>query len=596
MKSWQFAASLVLTGILVACGGTAGEAGPKAPKQSSRTSLTQCQALYASAPSGAQVSSNLRYGSVGTLILGFLEDASKARAIDWIDANLGLTAGNGLGVFENLPVVAVKTLITQELVQRIKAALEPAGLVSIEQDEPLKFFLNTSVGFIGADRARAAFGLSGKGVGVAVIDSGIDATHPDLVLGKNVGRNVKIVGPITDTPVGGYLYADLDNTDLTSGHGTHVAGTIAGLGTASQGKYTGVAPGATLLGIGTGDGISILYALQGFDFALKPEIREKYNVRVISNSWGTSGRRFDPYNAIALASKRAYDLGVLVVFAAGNDGPDPDTLNPYSASPCVISVAAGDKRGFLADFSSRGVPGDALHHPDITAPGVSIIAARAKTGAVTPPYTGDPLYGAFYSSISGTSMATPHVSGTLALMLEANPKLRLEGALEMMSKTARPMYYQADGFTVKRRELWEVGAGYLDAYEAVRLAVKSNPNRYTLTTDTLSAWSGTVGAAACAPLVGCATKSQHEYTVSVPAGYTALHVRTDWGNPALDLDLYVYAPDGRLMGSSAQGASSGEAVSIPNPQAGSWKVVLEGYLNTPTTYEGVAEGDKLVRQ
>ena len=129
---------------------------------------------------------------------------------------------------------------------------------------------------------------------------------------------------------------------------------------------------------------------------------------------------------MSIASKRAYDQGIVVNFAAGNDGPGADTLNPYSASPCVISVAAGtssdtrtatnpllsqDAPGELVDFSSRGVPGDALHHPDITLPGVNIVAARATTAlpAIAPPYLGlDGLSPEpFYAALSGTSMATP---------------------------------------------------------------------------------------------------------------------------------------------------------------------------------------------
>lgn len=559
-----------------------------------KAQLTVCQALYAAPPSGVQLSSSLPYGELATLILSFADDTGKARGVDWMGAELGLLPGQGLGVLENLPMIALKTLVTPVLIDRLETALEPLGLLSIYEDAPLQFFLSESVPYIGADRARSEFGLSGAGVGVAVIDSGIDATHPDLKLGENVGRNVKIVGSVTDTPVGGYLYADLADTDLTSGHGTHVAGTIAGLGTASEGKYTGVAPGATLVGVGTGDTLFILYALEGFDFVLKPEIRDTYNVRVISNSWGTSGR-FAPYNPIALATKRAYDAGMLVVFAAGNDGPEADTLNPYSASPCAISVAAGDKQGFLADFSSRGVPGDALEHPDITAPGVDIVAPRATTGAVTPPYSGDPLYGAFYSSISGTSMATPHVSGTLALMLEANPELTLETALDMMAESARPMYYQPDGFSVQQREVWEVGAGYLDAYEASRLAVKSNKSRYSLTTETLASWEGTVPLALCAPLLGCAQEGQHSYSFNVPSGFTALRVDTSWADPLNDLDLEVYGPDGSLQGASGEALSSSEAVAIPNPQAGTWTVLVKGYTNGPTTYQGLAEGDALAR-
>ncbi|WP_460172565.1 S8 family serine peptidase [Thermus sp. FJN-A] len=511
-------------------------------------------------------------------------------------------------------MVAIKVPVTQDLIRHLVEGLRPLGLVSVYADAPLQYYLAESVPFIGATQARGEFGVTGKGIGVAVIDSGIDGTHADFQQGVNLGRNVKIVGPLLEEPVGGYLYADLPNTDTSSGHGTHVASTIAGLGKASLSnkKYVGVAPGATLVGVGAGDALFILYALQGFDFIMKPDIREKYNIRVVSNSWGTSGK-FAPYNPIALATKRAYDLGMIVVFAAGNDGPNPDTLNPYSVSPCAISVAAGDKQGYLADFSSRGIPGDPLYHPDITAPGVDIVAARASTCTLCAldrkTISSDPTNIAFYTTMSGTSMATPHVSGTIALMLEANPSLRLEDILDIFRDTARKMYYiksitPPNGFDptqqpkveVAQREEWEVGYGYLDAYGAVREAVLRNPVRYTLHTQALDNWTGQVQTAVCAPLVDCVVKASHTHEIQVPEGLSALRVRVDWGNPAYDLDLYVYDPDGNLAGSSTQGTSTFEAVAIPAPKGGTWKVEVRGYLNPPTAYQGKAEGDQLVRR
>ncbi|MFD1733775.1 S8 family serine peptidase [Deinococcus malanensis] len=124
---------------------------------------------------------------------------------------------------------------------------------------------------------------------MAIIDSGVDGTHADL---DHVANNVKLAGSVTDTPVGGALYVELPNTDTSSGHGTHVASTIGGSGEASAGSTRvrrGVAPGATLVGVGAGDGLSILYALQGFDYVMRPEVRDTHNVRIISNSWGSSG-------------------------------------------------------------------------------------------------------------------------------------------------------------------------------------------------------------------------------------------------------------------------------------------------------------------
>ncbi|MFD1732793.1 S8 family serine peptidase [Deinococcus malanensis] len=431
----------------------------------------------------------------------------------------------------------------------------------------------------------------------------MDGTHGDF---PNMVKNVKIAAPIVAPGVSGALYVDTPNSDLTSGHGTHVASTIAGSGQMSTGgKYKGVAPGASLIGVGAGDAISILYALQGFDFVFKPEVRETHNVRIISNSWGTSGSHFAPYNPISIASKRAYDFGMIVNFAAGNSGPNNDTLNPYSASPCVISVGAGHAKntmnvanprlrkgvpGELASFSSRGIPGDQFHFPDIVLPGVNIVAARATSGPIVEPYLGkdglspEPMY----SSISGTSMATPHMSGLTALMLEVNPSLNLDGVLEAVTSTANPMYTVSG--EIRQLQKHEVGAGYANAYAAVEKAASTAGTRTTVETSPLTSWTGTVGTA----VDGTPIAAEHNHTVSVPTGASAVRIKTDWGNPAYDLDLYVYDITGKLIASSAQGASVAEEVVIPNPAAGSYRVQLKGWLNAQTSYKGTAEIDKIV--
>lgn len=575
-----------------------------------------CAALYASpqaqaALTQAVVDPRLQAdGAPRTLILSFNDEAALGPALDALTGTLGLKLGEGLGAFRSLPMVTLKVPVTPGLLATLKQTLQPLGLLSIYEDRPLRYFLDQSVAYIQADTARTTFQATGAGIGVGVIDSGIDGTHGDF---PNVVKNVKVLASPLDVGIGGALYVDLPNTDLAGGHGTHVASTIAGSGTRSGGKYQGVAPGASLIGVGAGDGINILFALQGFDFLTSPDIRETYNVRVISNSWGSSGR-FAPFDPISIASKRAYDLGMVVTFAAGNEGPAEDTLNPYSASPCVISVAAGHAKdtrtatnplisvgvpGQLADFSSRGVRNDALHHPDITLPGVNIVAARATTGlpAVVPPYLGfDGLSPEpFYASISGTSMATPHMSGLAALILEVNPSLNMDGVLAAVTSTARPMYEESATGTTRKLEVWEVGAGYADAYAALRTVAANAGTRYTVRTTALPGWSGTVGTSIIIPVADVTLVSaEHNHTVSVPAGASALRIATNWNNPALDLDLYVYGPNGNLVASGGTGASAGESVSIPHPVAGNYRVQLKGYLNTSTSYTGTAQIDTLV--
>ncbi|CEG29318.1 S8 family serine peptidase [Bacillus sp. B-jedd] len=393
-------------------------------------------------------------GSEGEAIITYKRPPALA------DIQLLKALGFETKTFENLPMIAVKGKIAA----LASLLLSTTNIVSVYENKELQYFLRDSRQLIGAESVWNELGYTGKGVTVAVIDSGIDATHQDLKFGEKVVQNVKfVVGDLFgNKPI--YL-ENLPNTDTTSGHGTHVAGTIAGSGKASGGLYKGVAPDAKLVGLGVGEGINILWSLEAFDYAIKN--KDKYGIDVISNSWGSTGE-YSPNDPINVASKAAHDAGMTVVFAAGNEGPGDNTLNPYSAAPWVISVAAGTKDKQLADFSSRGVAGDAFLHPDITAPGVDIVATRSSTGLVmnllgTTTDIGyiDPEHLLFYTTSSGTSMAAPHISGVVALMKEAKPNLTPDQALDFMVQTADPMA----GY-----KYHEVGAGYVNAFKAVQKA------------------------------------------------------------------------------------------------------------------------------
>ena len=414
-----------------------------------------------------------------------------------------LNTGAGVVQFNNFSMVAALATPAQLLTI---AALP--GLEGIYANKQLDWYLlHESVPAIRADAVHVA-GITGKGIGVAILDSGIDGLYnPDLSYPTHTVQNVKVLynqddlftfGKDAPKPVrkGATLVIEnLANSETSVGHGTHVAGIVAAMGTASNGYYTGVAPGANLIGIGTGDILFIFWALAGFDYIL--DHQDQYNIKVVNNSWGTSGA-FDPKDPINEATKKVTSRGITVVFAAGNAGPGQNTLNPYSVAPWVISVAAGCKVGVtdptnseahcmlddgsnplvptnneprahvLADFSSRGVPEDPLYHPDITAPGVHIVSTRASTGTVL---NGDDanhdvricqisvLKMPFYTCASGTSMASPHIAGVVALMQEAaGGRLRPDQVLSALTSTAKPL----PGYAT-----WEVGAGFVDAYAAV---------------------------------------------------------------------------------------------------------------------------------
>lgn len=359
--------------------------------------------------------------------------------------------------FDELPMLAVSSTEAQ-----LPEILALDGLRSVyDGEKELDYFLDESRETIGADRVESELGLTGDGVGVAVIDSGIDGAKEDVRFPDRTVQNVKFAGLPDGPPATITETENLPDTDTSSGHGTHVSSTVAGDGSLSDGKYTGVAPEADLIGLGAGDTLFIFYALAAFDYTL--ENQEEYDIRVISNSYGTEGA-YDPDDPLNVASKEAHDAGMTVVFAGGNSGPGNNTMNPYALPEWVIGVAAGEKDGkTLADFSSRGVPGSRFNAPDITAPGVDVVASRSTTCTICTDTSLPANEALNYTTLSGTSMATPHVSGVAALLEEADASLGPDEIKSILEDTASPM--------LDRYEYHEIGTGYLNAFDAVNVAV-----------------------------------------------------------------------------------------------------------------------------
>jgi serine protease AprX len=216
--------------------------------------------------------------------------------------------------------------------------------------------------------------------------------------------------------------------------------------------------------------------LEAFNYALEKQVT--HNLRIVTNSWGANGA-FDPKSPIQQATFNMYKAGLVVTFAAGNEGREGEgTLNKYCVAPWVLCVGAADYLHRRAAFSSMGTDSDVSNkpydHPDVVAPGVQIMAARAGTetdgvtgviGGVTGG-SGENLYVAK----SGTSMATPHVAGLAALLLEANKDLSPDQVYDILAGTTTPM----PGHTV-----WEVGTGYVNAIDAYKLADKTDGEMQT---------------------------------------------------------------------------------------------------------------------
>jgi serine protease AprX len=321
---------------------------------------------------------------------------------------------------------------------------------------------------VGADWVRGVLGYDGTGVTVAVIDSGITDWHDDLSA-SHVTQFVDFVN-FAARPYDDY------------GHGTHVAGILAGDGADSGGARRGVAPGVSLLvekvldETGQGDISNVIAAI---DYAIAN--RDALGIRIINLSVAASVSESYLADPLALAARRAVDAGIVVVTAAGNHGTNSDGQPQYGGigspgnAPWVITVgasthnaAAGTRDNAVAPFSARGPTAiDSLAKPDLVAPGVGIesLADPSSTLYLTKP--GARVWGTIttasapYLSLTGTSMASPVVSGTIALMLQANPALtpNMVKAILEYTAEARPEY---DALTE--------GAGFLNARGAVEAA------------------------------------------------------------------------------------------------------------------------------
>ncbi len=308
-------------------------------------------------------------------------------------------------------------------------------------------------------------GYTGRGVGVAILDSGVAASN-DLQLPTN-----RLVASVD--------FVDSAQAPFTDpgGHGTHVAGIVAGNGYDSAGEltgaYKGVAPGANIISVRVigSDGSAKLDAIvKGIEWAVVN--RHAYNIRVINLSLG--GIPSGPYisDPLSTAVEIAWHAGIVVVVAAGNNGPGAGTLSTPGRDPYVITVGAVDDMGtasltddLIGSFSGRGPTYDGLEKPDVVAPGRRIVSLRSPGSTLDQqlPDRVTPLVSSpsTYFRLTGTSMSTPVVSGIIALMLERNPALTPDQVKFILTKTAQGV----PSVTTDARNT--VGYGSANAYAAV---------------------------------------------------------------------------------------------------------------------------------
>jgi serine protease AprX len=300
--------------------------------------------------------------------------------------------------------------------------------------------------------------VNGSGVTVALLDTGVSQVDD---LGNRVDARIDF------TPNG--------TGEDEYGHGTHLAGVIAGNGSDSFGRWRGVAPGAHLISIkvagpdGSTDVSVVIAALQWV-----VTHRDLYNIRVLNLAFGTDGVQPYALDPLDAAVERAWAAGITVVVSAGNRGSGPGTINKPGDDPYVITVGAADLNGtsdrsddVVAPFSSRGPTQDGFEKPDLVAPGITIVSTRAAGSTIDQQHP-DAVVDDTYFKGTGTSQAAAIVSGVAALMYDANPSLKPNQVKGMLLDTAfKTTAYRVGG-----------GAGLVDADGAVLAAdgAVGNPN------------------------------------------------------------------------------------------------------------------------
>ncbi|MEM2118506.1 MAG: S8 family peptidase [Candidatus Bathyarchaeia archaeon] len=444
--------------------------------------------------------------------------------------------------------------------RQIWSLSEKSDIIQIEYDAPVYACLNTATSWFGIQKARTDFGVDGDRNGspttytkddivIAIIDTGIYTGHVDLDGGKVIGWKDFVNGRTTP-------YDD-------NGHGTHCASIAAGTGEGNS-AYKGVAPGAALVGVkvldSAGSG-SLSTVTDGINWCVTN--KATYGIEILSLSLGTSTSS-DGTDSVSQACNNAVDQGLVVCVAAGNLGPKKYTIGSPGAAEKVITVGAfadvGHSGFYIASFSSRGPTADGRTKPDVCAPGYKIMAARSGTTNS-------------YIEMSGTSMATPFLAGTVALMLDANPSLTPAQIKNIFSTTS--IDFGPSGKDI------DFGWGRMDGYAAIKSA---------------GGFSGTGPSVpshfyGAEDLPGSGKYDVWKITVtstSYPIAITM--IMPNWAsssNP--DFDIRLYNPSGTLIASST-GTTRQETIAKTLTVTGTYQLRITSYTGSGSYFIDISVG------
>ena len=316
----------------------------------------------------------------------------------------------------------------------------------------------------GSDRLWTE-GITGKGVTVALVDTGVHADHPDLD-----GRVVHC----EDLSHEAVTEAECEDT---FGHGTFMAGLIAGDGTSSDGAFKGAAPEAKIVAVkvaGFDGATDVSNVLAGIQWAVAH--KSKYGIRVMNLSIGTDATQTPKLSPLNYAVQRAWKAGITVVVSAGNGGPSSRTILKPADDPFVVTVGASNDEGTVAIeddavpvFSSRGpTKADGSAKPDVVAPGTHTISLRSPGSAIDQEYGSTAVVQDDYFRGTGTSMAAATTSGIVAQILQKTPSLTPDQVKNRLVSTAR---------RIAVTDKYSVGKGLVDAYAAAKSTSTAKANQ-----------------------------------------------------------------------------------------------------------------------
>ncbi len=462
-------------------------------------------------------------------------------------------AGLGVQVVDTVPMA--QALIVQAPGQASQRLQALSFVAQAHPDEPIEPQLASSKPAAGLTAEIQEAGITGDGVNIAIVDSGIDTDHPAL--------RDRIVTALQVGPDG-----ITQGQGQASAHGTHVAGILVGTGAGStNGQHAGIAPGAGLVSMDLSDQFTTSNALRAFEWIY--ENHETYDIEVIANSWGRhrDPATYEPDDALIRASDALVAEGLVVVFSAGNGGGQAGQMTLEATNPNVITVGATTDTGTVEDYSSRGPVYDGQGEadwtkPDLVAPGSRILSTQAEG-----------TQGSYYVMMNGTSMAAPHVAGAAALLLSLRPDLSPQQVKGLLFESARDVGPTGIDHAS--------GNGMLDIQGSLQLLDQAGDQVRERTSTTARDGELTGPRQASGVLSAASVDSEERFTFRVPANATGIQAELAWDGQDR-LRVQIQDPEGNAR---TVMVTDTRDVEIEDPAPGMWEVELSPDGVARGTYE-----------